>query len=155
MTANITDILYCYESPERPGLSRQQQERKAVNNLIHELARAHKFLPHKTLLAALQAAALLSLRAYPTRPGQGAAYARFITSTPLSVDESDTYERMKLQSEINAIEQKIRYAQQEFDIADKTYNIDRGNTTAKSQRDKALNRIEDLRRDLIQTKFNK
>ena len=64
MNANITDVLYCPDPLEQPELSRQQ-ERKAVNNLLHELARTHKLLPRKTILAALQVAALLSLRAIP------------------------------------------------------------------------------------------
>ena len=65
MNTSRTDVLYCPESLEHPELFRQQQERKAVNNLLRELARAHKLLPRKTILAALQVAALLSLRAIP------------------------------------------------------------------------------------------
>ena len=155
MNTSRTDVLYCPESLEHPELFRQQQERKAVNNLLRELARAHKLLPRKTILAALQVAALLSLRANPPCPGQGGAYARFITSTPLSVDESDTHDQIKLQAEINAITQEIDRAQQEFDIVSTTYDIDRSNATAGAQKDKAKNRLEDLRRKLNQVKFNK
>ena len=155
MNTSRTDVLYCPESLEHPELFRQQQERKAVNNLLRELARAHKLLPRKTILAALQVAALLSLRANPPCPGQGGAYARFITSPPLSVDESDIHDQMKLQTEINTITQEIDRAQQEFDIVSATYDIDRSNATAGAQKDKAKNRLEDLRRKLNQVKFNK
>ena len=74
MNTSRTDVLYCPESLEHPELFRQQQERKAVNNLLRELARAHKLLPRKTILAALQVAALLSLRANPPCPGRGGAF---------------------------------------------------------------------------------
>ena len=155
MNANITDVLYCSEALEHPELSRQQQERKAINNLLHELARTHKFLPRKAILAALQVAALLSLRANPPCPGQGGAYARFITSPPLSADESDIHDQMKLQTEINAIQQKRDSAQQRYKIADTNYRIDPSNATAKAELDRTNNELDSLERQLNQVKFNK
>ncbi len=155
MTANITDVSCYSEHPKRPGLSRQQQERKAVNNLLHELARACEFLPHKTLLAALQVASLLSLPANSPWPGQSAGYARLLASTPLSVDESELHQQMKLQTKINAIEQERSRVQQQYDIAYTTSTIDPGNTTAKAQMSSAKNKLDSLERQLKQLKFNK
>ena len=155
MNTSRTDVLYCPESLEHPELFRQQQERKAVNNLLRELARAHKLLPRKTILAALQVAALLSLRANPPCPGRGGAYARFITSPPLSADESDIHDQMKLQTEINAIQQKRDSAQQRYKIADTNYRIDPSNATAKAELDRTNNELDSLERQLNQVKFNK
>ena len=73
----------------------------------------------------------------------------------MRVDESDIHDQIKLQAEINAITQEIDRAQQEFDIVSTTYDIDRSNATAGAQKDKAKNRLEDLRRKLNQVKFNK
>ena len=148
MNANITDVLYCPDPLEQPELSRQQQERKAANNLLRELARAHKLLPRKTILAALQVAALLSLRANPPCPGRGGAYARFITSTPLSVDESDIHDQIKLQEKIDDIERKRDGAKQQLRMAEAMLLIDSGNATAKSQMNSAKNELDILERQL-------